>query len=137
MIDNFKKIVTDKLTEMGLLVNENESIFSSEKMIQNEMEDSLMLIGPNREAWIFIGALMDEKAFNDNLEQFINLVKASALEQIKTKININQNISLKTYLEGLAKLLGGEAPTTKIGTMSLKDLIAQIYNAPEEPKEEK
>lgn len=137
MINNFKKIVTDKLTEAGLLVNENESIFSSEKMIQNEQEDSLMLVGPNREAWIFVGSIMPEKEFNDSLEQFVNLVKASALEQIKTKININQNISLKTYLEGLAKLLGGEAPTTKIGTMPLKDLIAQIYNAPEEPKEEK
>jgi hypothetical protein len=137
MIENFKKIVTDKLTNAGLLVNERESIFSSDPMIQNESEEALMLVGPNKEAWVFIGGMMPEEEFNNSLENFVNLVKASTLENIKRRIDINQNISLKTYLEGLAKLLGGEAPTTKIGTMPLKDLIAQIYNAPEEPKEEK
>lgn len=137
MIENFKKQVTDKLTAVGLLVNENESIFSSEKIIQNEQEDSLMLVGPNREAWIFVGAMMPEKDFNDNLEQFVNLVKASALDRITNRIDINQNISLKDYLEGLAKLLDGTAPTAKLGTTPLKDLIAQIHNATEDSKEDK
>ena len=137
MIENFKKQVADKLTEVGLLVNENESIFSSEKMIQNEQEDSLMLVGPNREAWVFVGSMMQTNDFNDNLENFVNLVKASTLEIIKRRVDINQNISLKTYLEGLAKLLGGEAPTTKLGTTPLKDLIAQIHNATEDSKEDK
>lgn len=135
MIENFKKQVADKLTEVGLLVNENESIFSSEKMIQNEQEDSLMLVGPNREAWIFVGAMMPEKEFNDSLEQFVNLVKASALDRITKRIDINQNISLKDYLEGLAKLLDGTAPTAKLATTPLKDLVVQIHVVQEEPKE--
>lgn len=135
MIENFKKQVTDKLTAVGLLANENESIFSSEKMIQNEQEDSLMLVGPNREAWIFVGAMMPEKEFNDSLEQFVNLVKASTMDIIKTRIDINQNISLKDYLEGLAKLLDGTAPTAKLATTALKDLVAQIHVVQEEPKE--
>lgn len=135
MIEDFKKKVTDKLTGAGLLVNENESIFSSEKMIQNEQEDSLMLVGPNHEAWIFVGAMMPEKEFNDSLEQFVNLVKASALDRITNRIDINQNISLKDYLEGLAKLLDGTAPTAKLATTPLKDLVAQIHFVQEEPKE--
>lgn len=137
MIGNFKKIVTDKLTDAGLLVNKNESIFSSEPIIQNESEESLMLVGPNKEAWVFIGEMMPEEEFNNNLENFVNLVKASTLENIKRRIDINQNISVKTYLEGLSKLLGGEAPTTKIGTTTLKDLIAQIHNPSEDSKEDK
>ena len=137
MIENFKKQVTDKLTEVGLLVNNDESIFSSDKMIQNEQEDSLMLVGPNREAWIFVGAMIPEKEFNDCLEQFVTLVKTSTMDIIKTRIDINQNISLKDYLEGLAKLLGGEAPTEKLATTPLKNLVSQIYKAPEESKEDK
>lgn len=135
MIENFKKQVTDKLAEVGLLVNEDESIFSSEKMIQNEQEDSLMLVGPNREAWVFVGAMMPEKEFNDSLEQFVNLVKASALDRITNRIDINRNISLKDYLEGLARLLDGSAPTAKLATTTLKDLVAQIHATQEEPKE--
>lgn len=135
MIENFKKQVSDKLTAVGLLVNENESIFSSEKIIQNEQEDSLMLVGPNREAWIFVGSMMTEADFNNNLEQFVNLVKASALDRITNRIDINQNISLKDYLEGLAKLLDGTAPTAKLATTPLNDLVAQIHVVQEEPKE--
>lgn len=135
MIENFKKIVTDKLTDAGLLVNERESIFSSEPMIQNESEEALMLVGPNKEAWVFIGKMMPEEEFNNSLENFVNLVKASTLEIIKRRVDINQNISLKVYLEGLSKLLGGEAPTTKIGTTPLKDLIAQIHPANSDNKE--
>ena len=127
MIENFKKQVTDKLTEVGLLVNEDESIFSSEKIIQNETADSLMLVGPNREAWVFIGAMMPEKEFYDAIEQFITLVKGTAMERVKNRVDINQNISLKAYLEGLAKLLGGEAPTEKLATTPLKDLVALIH----------
>ena len=135
MIENFKKQVTDKLTEAGLLVNEDESIFSSEKIIQNETADSLMLVGPNREAWVFVGAMLPEKEFYDAIEQFINLVKAAAMEHIKNRIYINQNISLKAYLEGLAKLLGGEAPTENLATTPLKDLVALIHPVNSDNKE--
>lgn len=127
MIENFKKQVTDKLAEVGLLVNEDESIFSSEKIIQNEQEDSLMLVGPNREAWVFVGAMLPEKDFYAAIEQFITQVKGAAMERVKNRVDINQNISLKAYLEGLAKLLGGEAPTEDIGATPLKDLVALIH----------
>lgn len=135
MIENFKKQVTDKLAEAGLLVNEDESIFSSEKMIQNETADSLMLVGPNREAWVFVGAMLPEKEFYDAIEQFITLVKAASMEHVKNRVYINQNISLKDYLEGLAKLLDGTAPTAKLATTPLKDLVAQIHTVQEESKE--
>ena len=137
MIENFKKIVTDKLTEAGLLANDDESIFSSEKIIQEEKEDSLMLVGPNREAWVFVGSMMQTKDFNDNLEGFVNIVKNSITDKVKKMIDINPNISLKTYLEGLAKLFGTEAPTTKLGTTALKELVDQIIPKAEEPKEDK
>ena len=137
MIENFKKIVTDKLTEAGLLTNDDESIFSSEKIIQEEKEDSLMLVGPNREAWVFVGSMMQTKDFNDNLEGFVNIVKNSTIDKVKKRIDINPNIPLKTYLEGLAKLFGTEAPTTKLGTTALKELVDQIIPKAEEPKEDK
>lgn len=137
MIENFKKIITDKLTEVGLLVNENESIFSSEKIIQNEEKESLMLVGPNKEAWIFMGEMLPERDFNNNLDQFIKMVRENMESSLKNKVDINQNISLTTYLEGLAKLFGGEAPTTKIGTTPLKELVAHIIKTTEEPKEVK
>ena len=137
MIENFKKIVTDKLTEAGLLANDDESIFSSAKIIQEEKEDSLMLVGPNREAWVFVGSMMQTKDFNDNLEGFVNIVKNSTIDKVKKRIDINPNIPLKTYLEGLAKLFGTEAPTTKLGTTTLKELVDQIIPKAKEPKEDK
>ena len=137
MIENFKKIITDKLTEVGLLVNENESIFSSEKIIQDKEKGSLMLVGPNKEAWIFMGEMLPEKDFNNNLNQFIEMVKENMKSILKNRVDINQNISLKTYLDGLAKLFESEAPTAKIGTTPLKDLVAQICKIQEEPKEDK
>lgn len=135
MIENFKKQVTDKLAEVGLLVNDDESIFSSEKIIQNESADSLTLVGPNHEAWVFVGAMLPEKDFYAAIEQFITLVKGAVMERIKNRVNINQNISLKDYLEGIAKLLDGTAPTAKLATTPLKDLVAQIHAVQEEPKE--
>lgn len=135
MIENFKEIVTARLTEAGILANENESIFSSDKLFENEQATSLMLVSPNKDAWVFVGSAMPEKELKDAIERFIQQIRVSALESVKTKIFINQNISLKEYLEGLAKLLDGTAPTAKLATAPLKDLVAQIHVVQEEPKE--
>lgn len=131
MIENFKEIVTARLAEAGILANENESIFSSDKLFENEQDTSLMLVSPNKDAWVFVGSAMPEKELKDAIERFIQQIRASALESVKAKISINQNISLKEYLEGLAKLIGGTAPTAKIGTTPLRDLIAQLDAAPD------
>lgn len=131
MIENFKETVTARLTEAGILANENESIFSSGKLFENEQDTSLMLVSPNKDVWVFVGSAMPEKELKDAIEQFVQHIRAFALESAKAKIFINQNISLKEYLEGLARLIGGTAPTTKIGTTPLRDLIAQLNAAPD------
>lgn len=121
--EEFKNKVRTTLAEFGILAENDESVFSTAKIIQNESDDSLMLVGPNNSVWIWLGAMMPEKEFNDGIEQFKRAVKDSIQNNVKEEVKINPNVSAKEYLESLAKMFGGKAPTTKIGTAKLADLV--------------
>lgn len=121
--EEFKNKVRTILEEAGILIAEDESVFSTAKIIQNETDDSVMLVGPNNSAWIWLGAMMPEKEFNDGIEQFKRSVKDSIQNTVKDEVKINPNVSVKEYLESVSKMFGGKAPTTKIGTAKLSDLV--------------
>lgn len=121
--DEFKNKVKTILTEFGILVGDEASIFSAEKIIQNENEDSLMLVGPDHTVWVWLGAMMPEKDFDDGIAQFKRAVTSSVQESVKNGIKVNPDISVKDFLEGLAKMFGGKAPTSKNGTAKLAELI--------------
>lgn len=121
--DEFKNKVKTILTEFGILAGDAASIFSTEKIIQNENEDSLMLVSPDHALWVWLGAMMPEKDFDDGIAQFKRAVTSSVEESVKNGIKVNPDISVKDFLEGLAKMFGGKAPTTKIGTAKLADLV--------------
>ena len=123
--EEFKNKVKMMLTEFGILVEDGASIFSTEKIIQNENEDSLMLVGPDRTVWVWLGAMMPEKDFNDGIAQFKRTVTSFVQESVKNGIKVNPDISVKDFLEGLAKMFGGKAPTSKIGTAKLADLVSE------------
>lgn len=136
MTENFKTIVRARLGEAGILVNEVESIFSPEKMIQSENESSLMLVSPDRRQWVFIGGMMSEDEIISNVDRFVTGIKSRY--NITTGVSINPNISLKDYVEGIARLFGGTVPSTKLATTPLSELSgAAVHGQTESTSEEK
>lgn len=121
--EEFKNKVRTVLCNAGFLTNNDESIFSCEKVIQSETEDSLMLVGPNRDVWVWVGAVMSENEFNDAIEQYERTVQSNTQNISNSSVQINPALTVKEFLEGLAKMFGGKAPTEKIGTTKLSELI--------------
>lgn len=135
--EEFKNKVRTALTEFGILAENDTSIFSTDKVIQNETDDSVMLVGPNRETWVWLGAMMPEKDFADGIEQFKRAVTASFQEAVKVGARVNPNISVKDFLEGIAKIFGGKAPTENIGTATLSVLVNEAMTPVNEAVEGK
>lgn len=124
--EEFKKKVRDSLINAGIMLENDESILSKEKLIDNETDDSLMLVGPNKEAWVFVAAFWPEEEIDRVIKEFVDLVKKKTGELLNNHIiTINDELSVKTYLEGLAKMFRGKAPTAKIGTAKLSELIEE------------
>lgn len=121
--EEFKNKVRTILGEAGILIAEDESVFSTEKIIQNESDDSLMLVTPNRSVWIWLGTMMPDSEFTSEIKRFIEVFIDYVQNSVKTSVEINSNVSVKEYLDSLAKMFGGKAPTTKIGTAKLSDLV--------------
>lgn len=121
--EEFKNKVRTILGEAGILIAEDESVFSTEKIIQNEADDSLMLVTPDRSVWIWLGTMMPDTEFASEIKRFIDVFRDYVQNSVKTSVGINPNVSVKEYLESLSKMFGGKAPTTKIGTAKLADLV--------------
>lgn len=133
--EEFKNKVRNILVEFGILAENDASIFSTDKIIQNKTDDSVMLVGPNRETWVWLGSMMPDKDFDDGIEQFKRAVTVSFQEAVKAGARVNPNLSVKDFLEGIAKMFGGKAPTENIGTATLADLVNEamtpVNDAPE------
>lgn len=136
MTENFKNIVRTRLGEAGILVNEVESIFSPEKIIQSENDSSLMLVSPDHHQWVFIGNMMGEDEIVSKVDQFVTSIKAHY--DVTAGVSINPHISLKDYVEGIARLFGGTVPSTKLATTPLAELSsAAVHGQTESASEEK
>jgi predicted transcriptional regulator len=124
--EEFKKKVRDSMINSGIMIENDESILSKEKLIDNETDESLMLVGPNKEAWVFVASFWPEEEIDRVIKEFFDLVKKKTQELLSNRVvTINDELSVKTYLEGLAKMFSGKAPTAKIGTAKLSELIEE------------
>ena len=123
--EEFKNNVKNELTEFGILVDNNTSIFSTDKIVQNETDESLMLVTPNRQVWIWLGSMMPAADFDDGIDTFKKAVTAYVQETVTTGITVNPNVSVNEFLEGIAKMFGGKSPTENIATAKLTDLVTQ------------
>jgi len=125
--EEFKVKVRNVLQENGILVNDSESIFGKTKVIQNETDNDCMLVGPRQEAWVYLSRFMADDEINKLLQQFVKTVR----DMVKPmdNISINPAISLKEFIEALAKLLDGSVPQKDLATTSISELISSIEPA--------
>lgn len=125
--EEFKVKVRNVLQENGILVNDSESIFGKSKVIQNETDNDCMLVGPRQEAWVYLSRFMADDEINKLLQQFVVTVR----DMVKPmdNISINPAISLKEFIDALAKLLDGSVPQKDLATTSISELISSIEPA--------
>lgn len=115
--------VRTTLADAGILVGDDESIFSSAKVITVNEDGSVILSGPENCAWTYVSAQMPEAESDRLVTGFVSAMAGYAKRGIAGFPRFNTGISLSAHLAGLAKLLGGTAPTDGFGTKPLKELL--------------
>ena len=119
----FKNKVRTALTEAGILIEDDESVFSDTKVIQNETDDCMMMVGPRQEAWIFVSSYMDEETVDKTVAEFIRAVTNRTEQDLGKYTQINQKVSIAKYAECVAKQVGGKVASGDLANVPLKDLV--------------
>jgi hypothetical protein len=119
----FKNKVKKSLEDAGILIANDESIFSVDKIIRDETDESLMLVSPKQDIWVWLGAMMQDKDIDDGIEKFKQSLTASVQDDANRGLKVNPSISVTDFLEGVAKMFGGKAPTENLATAKFTDLV--------------
>lgn len=124
-IEQIKELVNQRLTDAGILVNENQSFFNRDKIIEDG-GSNIMLIGPYKDAWVFIGDGEEEKSVEEKIQEYIRQVKNGSFDKFLNNLEINTDISVITFLDCISKLKDKPAPAINLDSTPISKLITEM-----------
>lgn len=119
----FVKKITKAVKDSGLVTAGGECIFAGCKVVNECPEGAVALSGPDHCAFAYVSSAMEERVADTMVADFVKTVADYARKSVLSKPGISPKVSVKEYIAGLAKLVGGEAPTAAIGTTPIGELI--------------